>query len=120
MTDEKLLKELRRHNYAVPFGGQSEYAVKAADRIEQLQAQNMKLSGMVYDLKKEVAISDALLISEAEVSLARLERAEKAEDENARLREALNQSRLAFSGYVSVQYAIDLIDRAALKVGIND
>ena len=50
MTDEQLLKELRRHNYAVPFGGQSEYAVKAADRIEQLQAQNLRLSGMVYDL----------------------------------------------------------------------
>jgi len=35
--------------------------------------------------------------------------------ERDRLREAVNQSRLAFAGYVSVQSAIDLIDRAALK-----
>ena len=35
--------------------------------------------------------------------------------ERDRLREALNQCRLAFAGYVSVQSAIDLIDRAALK-----
>lgn len=35
--------------------------------------------------------------------------------ERDRLREALNQSRLAFAGHVSVQSAIDLIARAALK-----
>ena len=35
--------------------------------------------------------------------------------ERDRLREALNQSRLAFAGHVSAQSAIDLIDRAALK-----
>ena len=35
--------------------------------------------------------------------------------ERDRLREALNQSRLAFAGHVSVQSAIDMIDRAALK-----
>ena len=57
--------------------------------VEGLQAKNMRLSGMCYDLKKEVAISDALLISEAEASLDRLARAEKAEAENARLREVL-------------------------------
>ena len=33
----------------------------------------------------------------------------------ARLREACNQSRLAFAGYVSAQSAIDALDRAALK-----
>jgi hypothetical protein len=60
-----------------------------ADRIEALQAQNFRLSGMCHDLKKEVSISDALLISEAEASLERLARAEKAEADNARLREAL-------------------------------
>ena len=59
-----------------------------AARIEDLTGQNLRLSGMCYDLKKEVAISDALLISEAEVSLERLERAEKAEAERDRLREA--------------------------------
>ena len=54
---------------------------EAADHMKTLQAQTLRLSGMVYDLNKEVAISDALLISEAEASLARLERAEKAEAE---------------------------------------
>ena len=33
----------------------------------------------------------------------------------ARLREACNQSRLAFAGYVSAQSAIDALDRSALK-----
>ena len=58
-------------------------------RIEDLTAQNLRLSGMCYDLKMEVSISDALLISEAEASLARLARAESAEAERDRLREAL-------------------------------
>ena len=65
----------------------SQYA-DAKLRIEDLQAQTMRLSGMVRDLKKEVAISDALLISEAKVSLERLARAEAAEAERDRLREA--------------------------------
>ncbi len=39
---------------------------------------------------------------------------EALEAKNDQLREALNQSRLAFAGYVSVQSAINLIDRAAL------
>ena len=63
---------------------------EAADHMKTLQAQTLRLSGMVYDLNKEVAISDALLISEAEASLARLERAEKAEAERDQLREALD------------------------------
>lgn len=62
-----------------------------AARIEDLTGQNLRLSGMVYDLKKEVAISDALLISEAEVSLERLERAEKAEAERDRLQAILSK-----------------------------
>jgi len=37
--------------------------------------------------------------------------------DNVQFREALNQSRLAFAGYVSAQSAIDLIDRAALNTG---
>ena len=41
-------------------------------------------------------------------------RAEAAEAERDRLRDALNQSRLAFAGLVSVQSAIDLLDSAAL------
>ena len=44
-----------------------------------------------------------------------MDKTKAAEAERDRLREALNQSRLAFAGYVSVQSAIDLIDRAALK-----
>ena len=71
---------------------QSPYFAKAADRIEDLQVQTMRLSGMVHDLKKEVAISDALLISEAEVSLERLARAEAAEAERDRLRDALDET----------------------------
>ena len=35
--------------------------------------------------------------------------------DNEQMRNALNQSRLAFAGYVSVQSAINLIERAALK-----
>lgn len=66
----------------------SQYA-DAKLRIEDLQAQTMRLSGMVHDLKKEVAISDALLISEAKVSLERLARAEAAEAERDRLRKAI-------------------------------
>ena len=40
--------------------------------------------------------------------------------ERDRLREALNQCRLAFSGYVSVQSAIDLIDGVSLKDAKNE
>ena len=68
----------------------SQYA-DAKLRIEDLQAQTMRLSGMVHDLKKEVAISDALLIGEAEASLERLARAEAAEAESARLRDELEE-----------------------------
>jgi len=72
--------------------GYPHLSLEAADRIEQLTAQNLRLSGLCYDLKKEVAISDALLISEAEVSLERLARAEAAEAERDRLREALTDA----------------------------
>ena len=64
-------------------------ASEAADRIETSEEQNLRLWGMVHDLRKEVAISDALLISEAEASLARLARAEKAEADRDRLKKAL-------------------------------
>ena len=43
-----------------------------------------------------------------------LDRIEALTAERDRLREALNQSRLAFAGLVSVQSAIDLLDSAAL------
>lgn len=62
-----------------------------AARVEDLTAQNLRLSGLCYDLKKEVAISDALLISEAEVSLERLARAEAAEAERDRLQAILSK-----------------------------
>jgi hypothetical protein len=41
---------------------------------------------------------------------AALSRISSLEEQNKRLREALNQSRLAFSGYVSPRSAIDMID----------
>jgi len=78
--------------------GYPHLSLEAADRIEQLTAQNLRLSGLCYDLKKEVAISDALLISEAEVSLERLARAEAAEAERDRLREALTELLQVFDG----------------------
>jgi hypothetical protein len=40
--------------------------------------------------------------------------------EIAQLRAACNQSRLAFAGYVSVQSAIDALDRATLKGDDHD
>ena len=93
---------------------------EAAERIEQLQAQNLRLSGMCYDL---TALDAAVkMLSERDFEYNRktndmierhAEQMKALNDDNARLREALNQSRLAFAGYVSVQSAIDLIDRAA-------
>ena len=59
--------------------------------LETLQAQNFRLSGMVHDLRKEIADTDILLIREATESLARLDRAKTAEAERDRLREALQQ-----------------------------
>ena len=50
---------------------------------------------------------------------AGLDRIEQLTAERDRLREALNQSRLAFAGHVSVQSAIDLIDRASPKEAQN-
>ena len=94
MTDE-LVKRLRSMHWCVTTEANGvgvsdrKVASEAADRIETSEEQNLRLWGMVHDLRKEVAISDALLISEAEASLARLARAEKAEAERDRLREAL-------------------------------
>lgn len=108
MTDE-LVKRLRSMHWCVTTEANGvgvsdrKVTLEAADRIEQLErelyicrmaqivmdnsvaevealtAQNLRMSGMIYDLRKDVAISDALLISEAEASLERLARAEKAE-----------------------------------------
>jgi hypothetical protein len=73
-----------------------EVVEEAAERIYALTADrenrlaDLRIIKAERDnLKREVAISDALLISEAEASLERLARAEKAEADNARLREAL-------------------------------
>ena len=45
MTDDELIRHLRSSaNRVVNYAG---------DRIQQLQAQNLKLSGMCYDLKKK-------------------------------------------------------------------
>ncbi len=53
MTDD-LVKRLRGDwfGYDVPLKA-IDAMDEAADRIEQLQAQNLKLSGMCYDLKKK-------------------------------------------------------------------
>jgi hypothetical protein len=81
MTDE-LIKRLRSATIRLSD------VRSAADRIEALTADrenrlaDLRIIKAERDnLKREVAISDALLISEAEVSLERLARAEKAEAE---------------------------------------
>ena len=53
--------------------------------VETLQAQNFRLSGMVHDLRKEIADTDTLLIREAAASIDRLERAEKTKAERDQL-----------------------------------
>ena len=99
MTDDDYVAELR--SYGMLSTNQ------AADRIEQLTAERdvaIKWWGEATELVRQARLQ----YSEEKA------RAEKAEAERDRLREALNQCRLAFSGYVSVQSAINLIDRAAL------
>jgi len=78
-----------------PYQGEG-MAHEAAALIEQLvattealTAQNFRLSSLCDDLKYEVAVDNALLIGEAEASLERLARAEKAEADNAKLREVV-------------------------------
>ena len=94
MSDD-LVKRLRSMHWCVTTEANGvgvsdrKVASAAADRIETSEEQNLRLWGMVHDLRKEVAISDALLISEAEASLARLARAEKAEADRDRLKKAL-------------------------------
>ena len=59
--------------------------------------------------------ADELVGHMTKLIAAGLDRIEQLTAERDRLREALNQSRLAFAGHVSVQSAIDMIDCAALK-----
>jgi hypothetical protein len=82
MTDD-LVKRLRAidHLSVEDCFCQSALYDQAADLIEALQAQNFRLSSLCDDLKYEVAVDNALLIGEAEASLERLARAEKAEAE---------------------------------------
>jgi hypothetical protein len=95
MTDE-LVKRLRDFD---PNWDTWEVVEEAADRIYALTAdRENRLADLRIikaerdDLKREVAISDALLISEAEASLERLARAEKAEADNARLLEIVRDA----------------------------
>ena len=89
--------------------------------LETLQAQNFRLSGMVHDLKKEVAISDALLIGEAEASLERLARAEVAEAERDRYRKALEDIIAdCEAGYPPSHGAIKYAAKLALKGESHD
>ena len=64
--------------------------------------------------------ADELVGHMTKLIAAGLDRVEQLTAERDRLREALNQSRLAFAGHVSVQSAIDLIDRAAMKRESHD
>ena len=106
MSDE-LVKRLR--DLADRFGKcrDSDTVQEAVDRIQDLiqalQAQNLRLSGMVYDLKKEVAVG------EAEASFALLERADKAETERDRLRAAIE----TISYYNTVGYTDMALDAAS-------
>jgi hypothetical protein len=88
MTDDLVKRHIEQ--LRLTGGNLADMCQPLADAIEALTAQNLRLSGMCHDLNKEVAISDALLISEAQASLERLARAEKAEADNARLLEELD------------------------------
>ncbi len=120
MTDDDLVKRL-----LVGACAQNDVAWslmrEAADRIKALTAEhNATLARLAGAVAREIALTaerdNALNHLDSErYSVEVLEkRVAKFMADNARLREALNQSRLAFAGYVSVQSAMDLIDRAAL------
>ena len=97
MTDD-LVKKLRER------GGQ--WPVAAADRIEALTAEAAKMlaeQDIEYNRKTNAMIERHAKQVKALTA------------DNEQMRNALNQSRLAFAGHVSVQSAIDMIDRAALK-----
>ena len=97
MTDE-LVKKLRER------GGQ--WPVAAADRIEQLTSEAAKM----------LAEQDSDYNRKTNDMIERhAEQVKALTADNEQMRNALNQSRLAFAGYVSVQSAINLIERAALK-----
>ena len=84
--------------------------------LETLQAQNFRLSGMVHDLRKEVADTDTLLVREAAASLDRLERADKAEAERDSYRKALENIIKDYEpGYPLSHDVIKYVARAALK-----
>ena len=92
MTEE----ELARHNSKTLL----QLLLSADARCDALTAENDRLR----------------CVTDNHVALCR---AEKAEADNARYLAALNQCRLAFAGHVSVQSAIDLIDRASPKEAQN-
>jgi hypothetical protein len=95
-------------------------AMSAKHDFAQLEALTAKVAELEACLERQGSGHREDLDEIANISVERLRRAEKAEAERDRLREALNQSRLAFAGHVSVQSAIDLIDRAALKDKSHD
>ena len=94
----------------------------AADRIEALTAERERLALAICGGEDAPGYANAQTVETLEHVAKQNQQSHgetinsllAAKAENARLREALNQSRLAFAGYVSVQSAIDLIDRASL------
>ena len=106
MSDELVKRHVEQ--LRMTGGDLADLCQPLADAIEALTADRDRLRAASDDVIRETFASYR---QAEEAYTAHL----RAEADNARLREALNQSRLAFAGHVSVQSAIDLIDRAALK-----
>ena len=130
MTDE-LVIEARKGGPCAELGDRCRaieaasgcFCAAVADRIEDLQAERERLALAICGGEDAPGYANAQTVETLE-HVAKQNRQSHgatinsllaAEAERDRLREALNQSRLAFAGHVSVQSAIDLIDRAALK-----
>jgi len=116
LKDRKLILEERDRTFALMLA-----------RAETAEAEWRKYEAAWMTAEGKLSDADAMIEAQAKdqasnnIRFAEAEhRAKVAEAERDRLREAVNQSRLAFAGYVSVQSAIDLIDRAALKGESHD
>ena len=102
MADELLLRRLRIgwHDDDTPIWV-SDAMTEAAARIEQLKAQNMRLSGMVHDLNAHIQASN-------ELGKALEEDAGQLREENARLRELLEECAEDLGAYVNNEYPAEL------------
>jgi hypothetical protein len=103
-------------------GAVSQLALDAIARAEAAEAEVKRLEGELTNANVAVdafsEICDELGVERD--NEAGLIAAHNLKEEVKRLREATNQCRLAFSGMVSVQSAIDLLDSTALSGGTSN